>query len=31
MVRGKWQHIIFLELDVRPTRDRNVHLTVLGE
>ncbi len=31
MVRGKWQHIIFLELDVRPSRDRKVHLTVIGE
>ena len=31
LVRGKWQQIIFLELDVRPTRDRKVHLTVIGE
>jgi secondary thiamine-phosphate synthase enzyme len=31
LVRGTWQHIIFLELDVRPYRDRKVHLTVIGE
>ncbi|MEA3557770.1 MAG: secondary thiamine-phosphate synthase enzyme YjbQ [Candidatus Thermoplasmatota archaeon] len=31
MVRGTWQHPIFLELDVRPTRDRIVHVTVIGE
>ena len=31
MVRGTWQHPIFLELDVRPTRDRVVHVTVIGE
>lgn len=30
LVRGTWQHIVFLELDVRPSRDRRVHLTVIG-
>jgi secondary thiamine-phosphate synthase enzyme len=30
-VRGRWQQIVFLELDVRPSRDRKVHLTVIGE
>jgi secondary thiamine-phosphate synthase enzyme len=31
LVRGTWQHTVFLELDVRPTRDRIVHVTVIGE
>ncbi len=31
MIRGEWQHIIFLELDVRKTRDRVIHVTVIGE
>lgn len=31
MVRGTWQHPIFLELDARATRDRIVHVTVIGE
>ncbi|MGA1872175.1 MAG: secondary thiamine-phosphate synthase enzyme YjbQ [Thermoplasmatota archaeon] len=31
MVRGTWQHMVFLELDVRSTRARVVHVTVIGE
>lgn len=31
MVRGTWQQIVFLELDARDTRDRVVHVTVIGE
>lgn len=31
MVRGTWQHLVFLELDVRSSRDRDVHVTVIGE
>ena len=31
MVRGTWQQIVFLELDVRESRDRAVHVTVIGE
>ena len=31
MVRGTWQHTIFLELDVRSSRDRVVNVTVIGE
>ena len=31
LIRGTWQHTVFLELDVRPTRDRSVHVTVIGE
>lgn len=31
MVRGTWQHIIFLELDVRSARERVIHVTVIGE
>jgi secondary thiamine-phosphate synthase enzyme len=31
LFRGKWQHSIFLELDVRPARDRVVLVTVIGE
>jgi secondary thiamine-phosphate synthase enzyme len=31
MVRGTWQQMIFLELDVRKSRDRVVHVTVIGE
>jgi secondary thiamine-phosphate synthase enzyme len=31
IVRGTWQHTVFLELDVRPARDRVVHVTVIGE
>lgn len=30
LVRGTWQQIIFLELDVRENRDRHVHVTVIG-
>ncbi len=31
MVRGAWQQVVFLELDVRPSRDRKVYITVIGE
>ena len=31
MVRGTWQQLIFLELDVREQRDRRVYVTVIGE
>ena len=31
LIRGTWQHAVFLELDVRPTRDRVVYVTVMGE
>lgn len=31
LIRGTWQHTVFLELDVRPTRDRVVHVTIIGE
>ncbi len=31
LIRGTWQHTIFFELDVRPTRDRVVYVTVIGE
>lgn len=31
MVRGTWQHTVFLELDVRSSRDRIVNVTVIGE
>lgn len=31
LVRGTWQHTVFLELDVRSSRDRVVHVTVMGE
>ncbi|MFW3146643.1 MAG: secondary thiamine-phosphate synthase enzyme YjbQ [Thermoplasmatota archaeon] len=31
MVHGTWQHAIFLELDVRASRDRTVYVTVIGE
>lgn len=31
MVHGTWQQVIFLELDVRPSRDRTVYVTVIGE
>ncbi|MGA1820159.1 MAG: secondary thiamine-phosphate synthase enzyme YjbQ [Thermoplasmatota archaeon] len=31
MVRGTWQHTVFLELDVRSGRDRVVNVTVIGE
>jgi len=31
MVRGTWQHTVFLELDVRSSRDRVVNVTVIGE
>jgi secondary thiamine-phosphate synthase enzyme len=31
LIRGTWQQIIFLELDVRSSRDRKVHVTVMGE
>ncbi len=31
LVRGTWQQIIFLELDVKENRDRHVHVTVIGE
>jgi secondary thiamine-phosphate synthase enzyme len=31
IVRGTWQQLIFLELDARSSRDRQVHVTVIGE
>ncbi|MBN1390281.1 MAG: YjbQ family protein [Candidatus Thermoplasmatota archaeon] len=31
LIRGTWQHTVFLELDVRSSRDRVVHITVIGE
>ncbi|HDR72789.1 MAG TPA: YjbQ family protein [Methanoculleus sp.] len=30
MLTGTWQQIVLLELDVRSTRQRTVHVTVLG-
>ena len=31
LIRGTWQHTVFLEFDVRPSRDRKVYVTVIGE
>jgi secondary thiamine-phosphate synthase enzyme len=28
---GTWQQIVLLELDVRPQRQRTVHITIMGE